>query len=1175
MKIKKLISSALLVAVILTMVAGLIPVQSYAAYSSSVTEARLADAAVSAIVSEYEKADFENSREMFNYDKGNGYLDYSTNGEYTIYVNRYTGVMYYVNNATGEMLTSNSSKINGTSGGLLEDVTSQILIQYSSTTNTEKTETFYSSTWAAKKNQITVTKIKNGLRVSYAIGETAVRALAPIRITADDFEENILRPMMDTIRITVADLVGEENVEDFFSERYYDKEKIYNASTIHVSAVREYKKHIDNVLTKAKSDPSIDKAAIKDAQDMMSQIMLVVQMYRTKNPNNAQFDQATIESWGVGVALEGMPYYEASTKDYSYLAVRANVIKTLCPNYTFDMMYADEAKCDYIHEYEAKPVFRLSLEYTFAENGELLVRLPSNSIVFDETEYILHDISPLKYFGAGDFSNDGYFFLPDGSGSVVEFEDFRLGNIRFATPLDIYGTDYCYSEIKGAHRQQMTMPVYGLVSEVSDGGSLRKTGFFAILEEGASMAELNIDYKTAFMQGGAIYSTMTPYPSDIYDLSDTISVGESNSYTKVSESKYTGSYVTRYVLLSNSAKYDGVSYAPGYVGMAEYYRAYLERNGVISELDNISDDLPLYIEALGSLDVVEKILTFPVTVSKALTTFEDIETMYNELGDAKAKLLKKAEEYEALAEAEDDNMNLKAKYAEKAESYRALSEEIDNIDNINFKLTGFANGGMSATYPTRVKWERVVGGKRGFKQLLENASAHNTATSEFGIYPDFDFQYINNTALFDGVGKRNTVSRMVDNRYASKQTYLSVTGEFDTMFSMIVSADALDRLYNKFIKRYSKYDIETISVSTLGSDLNSNFDKKNPVSRDEAQGYVTSLLDRMANESNYSVMISKGNIYAVQYADHILDVATDSTYYRYSSYTIPFVGMILHGYVNYSGAALNYSGSPDYDLLRAIENGASPYYVLGYRNTDLLKEDEDLNTYYSVDYENWFDDIVKKYNDLNKAIGDIQDYIIADHRVLIGERVIDEKETLANLKLLKNEFVSKFDELLLKNIDVAHVAIRDGSLAGYTSVGINVSVDELINTAKELFLLSDEEAATVLDTAFRSDLEAVIASYEKDGYTTTQGQASTYYVTVDVDYDSRYEFVTDSEATDEDYVMTDYTVANDLIVMVTYKNKEGNTRTFILNYNIYAVEVNLGTLGTYKIDKYGFAVLGE
>ena len=63
-----------------------------------------------------------------------------------------------------------------------------------------------------------------------------------------------------------------------------------------------------------------------------------------------------------------------------------------------------------------------------------------------------------------------------------------------------------------------------------------------------------------------------------------------------------------------------------------------------------------------------------------------------------------------------------------------------------------------------------------------------------------------------------------------------------------------------FLKDYSKYDIKNLSASTLGSDINSNFDKDNPINRDQARQDVIALLDRIANTDRYSLMVDSGNI---------------------------------------------------------------------------------------------------------------------------------------------------------------------------------------------------------------------------------------------------------------------------------------------------------------------------
>ncbi len=1173
MNLKRILSSALVVIMMFSAIAVLIPIEAKAAHHSSVSDTRLTTDEVKVIVNNYQKAEYTSAEEMFQAELALGYLDSSTNGVFTIYVNRYTGVLYYRNNTTGEMLTSNSYNFAG-AGGAVDELSSQVAVSYSTISDTENSMVRYSSTWAAKYNQITVSKIDKGLRVSYAIGDTATRCLLPVVIEAHEFEKDILAPMFELLYEMAKETFGERYAIYYFDDngRYYDEEDVYGERFIHTNSIRKYSTDFANKVSEYESYlksnnqnkiPTEDRLKINAVVAVMDAINTVYNSYQPYNPTHEKFEFTDNTP---KICSEGYSVYKVKDTDYAQMAVKAKLVKKYCSNYTFEMMYEDEKFCGYEHVYESKPVFRCSLEYTFNEDGSLSVRLPANSIVFDETEYILKSITPLQYFGAADFRDDGYVFLPDGSGSIIQFEDFRSSNIAMSSSLSIYGNDFCYSEISGAHKQPLTMPVYGIVSTSEVNGGKESKGYFAILEEGASMASMNVRYRSTSFREGSIYTTFTPYPTDKFDLSETISVGNAQFYSKVSESKYSGSYVTRYVLLTNTVTQGQTNYRPSYMGMAEYYRDYLVKNGTLTALTNVTNDLPLYLEALGSLEVVEKILTFPVNVSKPITTFEDVATIYEDLGNAKEKMLEKAAEYDAMAAAEDDNLELKASYEETAENYRRLANEVVNIDNVNFKLTGFANGGLYFTYPTKVKWERSLGGKRGFKELLEIAKENTDADSTFGIYPDFDFQYINNTALFDGVGKRNTVSRMVDNRYASKQVYSSVTGEYDTVYAMIVSADALDGLYNKFIKKYSKYDATGISVSTLGSDLNSNFDKKNPVSRDDAQGYVTDLLDRIANESNYSVMISQGNVYAVKYADHILGICTDSSYYRYSSYTIPFVGMVLHGYVNYTGAALNYSGSPDYDLLRSIENGASIYYVIGYQNTDLMKDDEEFNKFYSVDYENWFDDIVEKYAQINAQIGDLQDFRIIDHEVLIGERIIDESEQQANLEALKNEFIDNFRRELEIKIDEKLVELRKAGDVT-TKIDVSADIDALVAIAHGMFELDDDEQ---LPASFKASLESVLADFKAE-YTHTASEP-TVLVSVDtLDYESKYQYVTGSTARDDNYDYTDYTVANDLIVMVTYGHVDGRIRSFILNYNIYSVEVALENGEKYVIDKYDFA----
>lgn len=1184
MKLKKILSSALVIAMVFTMVACLIPMQASAAHSPSSGVVSKDTAQIEQIVNEAVMYNYTSAEEMLldEYEKGYLVSVNSAGNRYSIYVNIYTGALYYVNNATGQILTSNPHDMNGASSTSAYDLLSQIVIEYEEIA-TSKTNVFYSSKEAALRGQIDVSYITNGLRVNYTLGDISTRYLVPIGITAARFEEAIAAPALNTLNDLFHEYFPNSQVcssgkTDFFASNAYDGYAVYNEKgEIQQTAIKSFLTGFNTKETGvfaliASEIDGISSSAEKTAKNkQLNALKDIVQRYitffgaRFMERNEATLGGSAYQIERINtkfpLSLEGETIYEFAYKKSALKQLRdgADFIKEFCPDYTFDQLYADEDLVGYVHKSEeVKPVFRCALEYTFNDDGSLCVSLPANSIVFDETVFNLKSISPIKYFGAPERSADGYAFIPDGSGAVVEFEDFRSGNPNLV--LEIYGKDFCYSTITGTHTEQITMPVYGLISGVAD----EAKGYFAILESGDSLANLTFNISNNYV---TTYTEFEPYPSDTAVLT---SAGVTTSYTMVSDSNYSGSYVTRYVML------DGEN--ASYSGMAAYYREYLKSNGTLEALKNVNEDLPLYIEALGSVEVLEKVLSFPVNVDKALTTFDDVVTMYDRLLAARSNFADEKAKYEKMAAEAEPGTETQRLYLEKAAHYANLIDTLDNngeiqdIKNVQFKLTGFANGGMYATYPAKVKWMKSLGGEKGLEALISAVEERDSKPGQdMAIYPEFDFMYINYTAAFDGISNKGNVSRFVDNRYASKQVYNAVTREYETMYAMVINPDALDSLYDKFVKDYSEHALKGISTSTLGSDLNSNFDDDAPVNRDQAQTRVENLLDRIS--SDYSVMVSAGNIYSVKYADHIVDMSIDSSHYKYSSYAVPFTGMVLHGYVNYTGSAMNYTGSPSYDLLRSIENGASIYYILGYDNTEVLKEEETLSKYYGGMFDDWYFSIVECYSYLNNAIGSLQTYEIVKHDTLIVERVATEKERLANVNALVDEFISLVDYQVEATLNAKYDdLIAEGSGFGI-EVKIDIDVDSLMAFAVENcgVVLSGEEndpMAPIYDKLAAS-LEAIKAEYA--GNADNADAMVVVFDATTLDYSSVYDLTTESFAFDIDYDTTDYTVDNHLVTMVTYENPaNGDQVKFIINYNVYDVTVAIDADNYYTIGAYDY-----
>ncbi len=939
------------------------------------------------------------------------YLD---KGNFSLYVEPVSGEVAYVNNKTGQILFSNPYDVSSTDSAkaLKEELLSQIVIKY--VDNSSEIEMF-SFVEACQRGQINVKKIKNGVRVEYTMGREETRKLVPKHIQKERFEELLLANF------------PEGSTKNRFSAYYYLQ------------------------------DPDAPGLTERGRRELLAAYPICNQMaIYTFDPTANERELNLIEGW----------------------------IKTYCPEYTYETLEEDHTITNYVGSDKAPVLFRLSLEYKLDDDGSLDVRLPANGIRFDESAYQLTNISMLPWFGAGSSDWEGYTFIPDGSGTLVRFQDVETKPLTLTGK--IYGQDYAYQEVGGQNKEIMRFPVYGVVEtdkfdppplteDQEEAGFKYKplegklsNGFIAIIEEGDSLAEISTEHGGNLHKYNTVYTTFYPRPKDTYNLADAISAASNETYTVVSERKYTGSYRIKYIMLTSdeTAKEAGLNnyYEDSYVGMAKAYRDYLIAEGTLTEIENPGNDLPLYIESFGAIQTIERILSIPVTVLKPLTTFEDLKTMYTALSEA-------------------------------------------GITNVNYKLVGYTNGGMNSTYPYHVDVEKAVGGESGFEDFMKFANENS-----IGVYPDFDFANVKVFESFDGISKGKHLIKTMDDRYTTKRYYDSTLQSFERGYSLAVSPAAYEYFFENFNKEYSKLSPNGISVSTLGTDLNSDFDEDEPYNREDTKAFTTAMLADI-DEAYGNVMVDGGNMYAVGYADHIIGAALDSSRYSNASEAVPFTGLVLHGCVGFAGNAINMAGDTNYELLKAIENGASLYFTLSMQNTSLLKEDVEFNKYYSVAFDIWKEEVVEIYTTLNDAIGNLQDKQIVDHEFLIGERVPSAEEAEAD----------------------------------------RIAAEEAAVLAEEEAKIAAEKAEKAQKLADRlAALKAAENGEAASKSTVSAGSASDAL----------------ANKTNEDngeYVYTKYTSDDGRIVKVTY---EGGV-SFILNYNNFEITVEDGGK-TYTVGALDF-----
>lgn len=797
-------------------------------------------------------------------------LVYSDFG-YDLYYHKETGEVQVVNTATGQYLSTNPYDVASTSNKATEreKLLSQLIVNYNDN-GEDKSMASYSM--AALLNQISMTKIRGGIRVEYTIGQGTTKRTIPMMIEKSRFEEYVLAPLSES---------GDMDMYNRFKSYY---------------------------LLKDPTQPGLSQNEIQT-------------LYNTL-PITRQMAVYVIDPTVANVQRE-LNMFEKFITTYT--------------NYTYDDVLYDHDLTGYTGSTKNPAVFRMALEYYLTEDG-LEVRLPARGIRYDAKQYSLTNIKILPYFGAYNQAEQGYVVLPDGSGTLVRFED-TSSSVATTITNRLYGEDYSfYSQKSVANMENWTLPIFGMVEKtavnreevvIKEDGSVDMVtvtdydaqGYLAIITEGDSLAEITTASGGILSKYFATSINVYPRPKDTYPL-DGISVsGLTATWTVETDKKYTGNYRIKYIMLNGETA--------NYVNMAAIYRDYLEKNGKL-ERQNFEGDTELYIETFGAVETNERVFGVPVAVKKPLTSFEDAKKMIDDLKN-------------------------------------------DGITNLSIRYTGWANGGLEAKAPTKAKVEKVLGGSDGLKELVEYASESGAK-----IYPDYDFVYISSFGTGDKFNIKKDTVKTVDNRSASHRSYSPVYQAFMNDETLLISPNKILDFYNLFKEKYAEFGTGTISLSTLGSDLNSDHNKDNSLNREDSKERVEEFLTAV-REDGYDVMVDQGNAYTVPYATDILNVPLDSSNRYVASEAIPLVGLVFHGYKSFAGTAINLAGDFNNSILRTIENGANLFFLLSYENTATLKTNYGGEEYYSIRYDIWYDDMVETYKIVDKIMNPVQNALVVSH----------------------------------------------------------------------------------------------------------------------------------------------------------------------------------------------------
>lgn len=445
---------------------------------------------------------------------------------------------------------------------------------------------------------------------------------------------------------------------------------------------------------------------------------------------------------------------------------------------------------------------------------------------------------------------------------------------------------------------------------------------FGVIENGAEVA--SIDAYISGTDNSENFSKMRL----TFELQaqQVISTGSSNvngafSLYRASDDIYDEDVTVRYFWLGDEATY---------VDMAHTYSGYLEEKGVLTKKAQ-EEDPPFFVEFLGATDKTKYFLGIPYEGTQALTTFKQAEEI---LRDVTAS----------------------------------------GVKNVKLIYSGMFNGGINQrSASSGLKFAPGLGGSSAFKSLKSYADSIGAQ-----IYPNVLLQ----TAYTKTKLSKDTVAWNIINDRAQIYSFDPIDHAVDTETEFplyIISPTALNSYLSKVKTSLNqRTGLNSMATEDLYSFISTTYGETQ-VSPSTGADLLKEAVSSYADGMN--LMLSNPIVDGYQYASYIMDLPVESSGMRIVDASVPFMGMVLSGYLQYSAESSNRESTDVFlNIMHAIESNAQPKFTLMYENSSLLTGTEQEN-YFAVDYSYWKDQIGTYYQLYNEFYQAVKNATIVDHEI--------------------------------------------------------------------------------------------------------------------------------------------------------------------------------------------------
>ena len=293
----------------------------------------------------------------------------------------------------------------------------------------------------------------------------------------------------------------------------------------------------------------------------------------------------------------------------------------------------------------------------------------------------------MKFFGAGGMEDEGFLFVPSGSGGIIEFNNGKHREAPFGSA--VYGADLLMNHIWPAMEQPIRLPVIGIQN---NGAAM-----LAHVESGAALATIRADVAGRLNSYNFAWFSFTLRSAELMEM---VGVpGWDTMRSVIQSDPFEGDITVRYHFIAGDN--------PGIGEMAGVYRQHLIDNGTLTPLTG-NQDRSFYLDIIGAVGLTSHFLGVPYTSAEIMTSIEDAGRIVGLLEDMGVGPIQ-------MQLHGWFNRGMDHDVARNVRPIRGVANR-NQLQEMEQRLT--ANGG--GLFPA-VNFHRVVSGSRGFNNNFEVA----------------------------------------------------------------------------------------------------------------------------------------------------------------------------------------------------------------------------------------------------------------------------------------------------------------------------------------------------------------------------------------------------------------------------------------------------------------------